>query len=712
MPPVQYDFNGLANALNNFTGTMTGILDRQAKEQARADLLNMQANFELESNRFMNNLRNTGSYENWEKDYNDFIQKQGDLMQKQSRNQYTAKAAQEMLLGYSVNMRRNVENQVYEMRNKDIMNSYENTAKLVMQNDGFNSEEKINRVSDIYNREIINGKIDRQMYEAKLANAYSNVYLDHYKNYVSEEYIFNALKDGKTLEQLYSELDKDTFELSLRAVDNANTTIEDYENGNAAFTDITNLIDKNKLKESVKDTMRKTYKLSEQQLQKDNDNYFSQEYGKLFTPGMSLIEQVRFCEIAISKLNNQYTGNLMTSDDRKKWVDAFSRFKSMLEKGGESGTSGNGGSAKLPYLKEMIKFAPDTLLQQVNSGEMPDLETAVAVFENELYEMYFSKDWAETQNLSEEDRKKYWENNYKEWGRNNILNAPTLKKIFDSEPRFNGLKINYYSLIKDFEKNPDKYSPDTAKVLSEFLVKFVATSGGTFTDDDLKICDSMLNSCRLDNLKQLSKGNLGKRLEKSISNDVLFTTLNGEELTTSDNKKRLDELNTDLIKEFKKQTGQDIEFHGYEQTKNDVKPIPHFWNRETNTEVIAQPVYDEKGKPTGKVEFVDVNGKKIENTRKEVAQKEREAINEERAKAKEQKQETKQQQATREQQEKKRDNAAFDYARKLNSGGKNTAEYKEYWEWYTKNIKRVGHLRSFESYMQFYKEKHPISEFE
>ena len=328
MPPVQYDFNGLANALNNFTGTMTGILDRQAKEQARADLLNMQANFELESNRFMNNLRNTGSYENWEKDYNDFIQKQGDLMQKQSRNQYTAKAAQEMLLGYSVNMRRNVENQVYEMRNKDIMNSYENTAKIVMQNDGFNSEEKMNRVSDIYNREIINGKIDRQMYEAKLTNAYSNVYLDHYKNYVSEEYIFNALKDGKTLEQLYSELDKDSFELSLRAVDNANTTIEDYENGNAAFTDITNLIDKNKLKESVKDTMRKTYKLSEQQLQKDNDNYFSQEYGKLFTPGMGLIEQVRFCEIAISKLNNQYTGNLMTSDDRKKWVDAFSRFKS------------------------------------------------------------------------------------------------------------------------------------------------------------------------------------------------------------------------------------------------------------------------------------------------------------------------------------------------------------------------------------------------
>ena len=623
MPPIQYDFNGLANALNNFTGTMTGILDRQAKEQARADLLNMQANFELESNRFMNNLRNTGSYENWEKDYNDFIQKQGDLMQKQSRNQYTAKAAQEMLLGYSVNMRRNVENQVYEMRNKDIMNSYENTAKIVMQNDGFNSEEKMNRVSDIYNREIINGKIDRQMYEAKLTNAYSNVYLDHYKNYVSEEYIFNALKDGKTLEQLYSELDKDSFELSLRAVDNANTTIEDYENGNAAFTDITNLIDKNKLKESVKDTMRKTYKLSEQQLQKDNDNYFSQEYGKLFTPGMSLIEQVRFCEIAISKLNNQYTGNLMTSDDRKKWVDAFQRYAANIEKEKAIENKDKAGStAKIENFAAYIRGYPEQALTAIANGELLNSYEAKAAIQKEIEQIFFSREWSETDGLSLEEKKKYFAINYSNYG-NTVLSNEFIRKRLEHEPKFAALNARYNEVIKDIAKNPNNYTKDAASYMSELLYDLVASTGQEVTDKQVQEFESNLNAVTLTKADKLISGfTLETRLSKVEENDVVFTDRNGQEHVAAGAKESLEKLSNDIIAKMRKDKGIELSFKGFEKIPNDATSVPHFVDKD-GKEYKARTIRNEKGKAIG-IELVDMDGNVIEGTKeKEKTEKQR-----------------------------------------------------------------------------------------
>ena len=46
MPPRQIDFQGLANSLSGFSNALTNDIDKQIKEKARSDLLNMQANLD------------------------------------------------------------------------------------------------------------------------------------------------------------------------------------------------------------------------------------------------------------------------------------------------------------------------------------------------------------------------------------------------------------------------------------------------------------------------------------------------------------------------------------------------------------------------------------------------------------------------------------------------------------------------------------------
>ena len=56
MPPRQIDFQGLANSLSSFSNALTSDINKQIREKAHSDLLNMQANLDIEANRFMNEL--------------------------------------------------------------------------------------------------------------------------------------------------------------------------------------------------------------------------------------------------------------------------------------------------------------------------------------------------------------------------------------------------------------------------------------------------------------------------------------------------------------------------------------------------------------------------------------------------------------------------------------------------------------------------------
>lgn len=677
MPPIRSGFTDFTQALYGTTNNVINILDQQMKEKARSDLLNMQANLDIESNRFMNQLKNSSNYENWEQQFNDFIQKQGDIMQKNSRNQYTAKAANEMLQGYSVNMRKQVENEVFNLRNNDMLLKNQSTKQLYR--DIYSGQDYIDNASNLDNLNVLRGSISSERYKADLLTNAETASIQHY-NDIALSKIDSAIKSGAGLQSILDIIDRDTYRPTVLAVDPATTSLEDYENGNAHFIDISNEVNLPMHKDKVKKSVTEIYPTRRTQIQQENDHMFSALYSEMMNPDLSPMERMNKCKSALFLLRNEYRqGELMDSRQLQHWTDAFSKsFEAFLKE--NSGSSASSGSARNESFAAYFKYAPENALQDIKNGKIKDRYTAVAILQNEFDNDFFSRDWTETDGLTDIEKRKYWENNIKNSAAMKLLSSETLQAAFDSDPIYSDVRRNFYSLLDDLAKNSDKYSKETARVLAEFSHDFVASSGGTLTDNEIKNFQSMLNACRLDKIKEMSKGNLGNRLATSIENDTIFTTTKGEELTTPENRERLDKLNDSLVDDLYKKTGEKFVFKGYQKVKDDVTPVPHFYNPNTGEEVFASPVYDKKGEATGEVEYISTTGKKLEDKTKEVAYNDYMQKKEAKYASKQQKNVSENQTAQAQKIEDARSNDIFTYARNNNSSNpsKLPAEFREW----------------------------------
>lgn len=620
MPPVQYDFNGLANALNNFTGTMTGILDRQAKEQARADLLNMQANFELESNRFLNELKASNNYDNWEQKYNDFITKQSDLMQRNSRNQYTAKAAREMLMGYSVNMRKNIENQVFGMRNNDILQKNQDTDNLIDQL--YNGQENIDRHATIADREVLNGLITPENYEYKLQNYAVNALNSHYVEVMQNE-IQNAIASGKGEQAVLDAIDNDKFTPILKAVNWSATNIDDYDEGKAQYTDISHSVNIKAVKENAKKIAKQQYQAQLKDMQQKNANDLSQFYTNIWQPGNSATMQLHLCKQGLSMLKNTYTGNKISEDDRIRYTNMFKNMEEALTKDESKGGSGTGGSsAKTESFAAFIKGLPEVALMHIANGELLNSYEAKNAIQQVIEDTYFSKEWNETDGLTAAEKKQYFANNYSNFG-NTVLSNEFIKKRLDHEPKFATINARYEEVIKDIGKNHDKYTQDAATYLTEFVYDLVASTGQEVTPEQIKALESNINAVTLTKADKLISGfTLETRLSKAEENDVVFTDRNGQEHVAAGAKESLEKLSNDIIAKMRKDKGIELSFKGFEKIPNDATSVPHFVDKD-GKEYKARTIRNEKGKAIG-IELVDMDGNVIEGTKgKEKTEKQR-----------------------------------------------------------------------------------------
>lgn len=700
MPPIKSGLTEFSQALFSTTNTVVGILDQQMKEKARSDLLNMQANLDIEANRFMNKLQGSSNYENWEQEYNDFIKKQGDLMQKNSRNQYTAKAAQEMLQNYNVNMRKKVENEVFNLRNNDIYLTNQSTKQ--MYENIYQDQAYIDNASNIDNLNVLQHLISSERYKAELLTNAKKASINHWgKDMVKK--INNAIINGTGLQSLIDEIDRDTYRPTVLALDPATTSLEDYQNGNARFIDISNEVDLDMHKEEAKKTLTDTYTLIRSQVQKQNDNKFSEFYSEMMNPDLSPLQKVNKCKAALYSLEHEYKNELLDGTRRKYWVDAFSKMSDAFINE-NSGTSTGSGSSKTESFAAYFKYAPENALQDIANGKIQDRYTAVALLENELVTDFFSRDWTETDGLNDLEKRKYYDNNLRNLPSLKLLSSEVLQKEFDSNPMYKDLSKNYYSLLDDLKVNADKYSKKSSSVLAEFVYDFVASSGKTLNQEQIDNFNSMLNACKLDKVKEMSKGKLGKRLATSVENDTIFTTTKGEELTTPENKKRLDELNDSLIDDLYKKTGDKYVFKGYEKVKDDVIPIPHFYNSKTQEEVYAQPVYDKNGKATDEVEYITTKGKKLEDKTEVVAYNDYMQKKEQEYKAKQQKNVSKNQTDKAQKIEEARQSDIFAAAR--NNNQSNPAKLPEDFKIWAKGNK------SDEEFNKYWKNSTPQSRFE
>ena len=606
----QYDFQGLANSLSGFANNLTNDINNQMKEKAHSDLLNMQANFELEANRFMNEMKASNDYENWENKYNEFIKKQGDLMQKNSRNQYTAKAASEMLQGYSTNMRKNIENQVFDMRNKDILLKNNDTVNLIMQNDGISGQEKMNQLSNISNREVLNGLITPEQYIAKQQNYGTDLYLKHYAD-MGTQLIPEAIQNGESLQSILSAIDSDDFSISLQAVAHDRTTIEDYDSGKAQYTDITHTLDKNAIKAKAKKSIEQQYKTALTDMQNQSAKELSEYCVGIWQPGNGTQQQLYLCKQGMSLLKNRYGGNKLSEDDRIKYMNIFKSLEKSLTNG--SGKDGNvSGSSKVESFATFTKGLPDYALAQIANGEFANSYEAKEVIQSVIEEQYFNNEWTETDGLTDKQKKEFYENNYSNFGSNKLLNCSFIKNRLESEPMFKTINQKFNETLKDISKNPGNYSDEAATILTEFTYDLIAGTGKKVTPEQLKNLESMINACQITKLDKMFKGNLEARLAAAEENDLVFTNINHDERFAPGAKEKLSALSSDLAADLESKTGIKVKFKGYEKVPNDETSIPIFEDADGN-EYKARTIRNKKNKVTG-IEYVDENGNTLDIT--------------------------------------------------------------------------------------------------
>lgn len=560
----QLDFQGLVNSLSSGTQYMVSVADQQMREKARSDLLNMQARLDLKANDFMNSLKTSTDYENWNQRYDTWIKEQSDLLQKSSKNQYTAKAANEMLQNYAVNMRKNLDSMILEGAKNSILMQNDDTVSLIQQNKGIKPQEKMDSIISIMDTELTNNYRDKANYEARIKSEATKIYNDYYAD-LGSQLIMNAIETGEGLNSVLAKIDSDDFSINLKSLNNESVSKEDYDNGKASYTDITHSIDRNAIKKTVKKTVEQNYNAYIKQLQTQNDSHFSEVFGKVMSPAMTPMQMLSECQKAVYDINANYGGSKLSSDDRKKWIECFTKTAEEIGKGGKGGS----GKETLPKFELQFKYAPESALQSVANGEIADTYTAAQIVHKEQEELFFSRDWAETKNMTALEKAQYWQNNWDKLPFTKLLDSTVLMERFNKDPRFSTIRDKVNRFKMDFKKDPTRYSGDALRQIDVFTVDFVASTGKEVTEAQMKQWNDILNGVLISK-SPLAKGSVEDKLDATKTTDYVFTDDRTKtEYIPETRQKEFKDLQNIVINKLQKEYGIEVTFKNFEKTYND-----------------------------------------------------------------------------------------------------------------------------------------------
>lgn len=569
----QIDFQGLVNSLSSGTQYMVSVADQQMKEKARSDLLNMQARLDLRANDFMNSLKTSTDYENWNQRYDTWIKEQSDLLQKSSKNQYTAKAANEMLQNYAVNMRKNLDNMILEGAKNSILMQNDDTVSLIQQNKGIKPQEKMDSIISIMDTELTNNYRDKANYEARIKSEATKIYNDYYAD-LGSQLIMNAIETGEGINSILAKIDSDDFSINLKSLNNESVSKEDYDNGKASYTDITHSIDRTAIKKTAKKTVEQNYNAYIKQIQTQNDSHFSEVFGKVMSPALTPMQMLSECQKAVYDINANYGGSKLSSDDRKKWIECFTKTAEQIGKGGS-------GKETLPKFELQFKYAPESALQSVANGEISDTYTAAQILYKEQKELFFGRDWDETKNMTALEKAQYWQNNWDKLPFTKLLDSTVLLRRFKEDPRFSTIKNKVDRFKMDFKKDPTRYSADALQQIDVFTCDFVASTGKEVTEAQVKQWNDILDGVLISK-SPLAKGSDEDKLEATKTTDYVFTDdRTNTEYIPKSRQKEFKDLQNIVINKLQKEYGIEVTFKNFEKTYND----------STNNMIFA----DEKG---------------------------------------------------------------------------------------------------------------------
>lgn len=603
------------NAGADFASTVATIQDRQLKEKAETDLLYMQAQVDSAASAFMQDLAQRNDYSNWQKDLDSFISQQGNKLQKESANAYTAKRAQEMMLRYRGELEQKVQLEALAKHKESVLVTNQHTLDLIRKN--FSGQERINKAGVVHDRQYANGSIDETRYHAESVNGANTAQFEYYVS-LGSDLFEEALNSGKGISLIEAAIDNDAkqFELKVLTPDSAN--VESLENGTAKYIDISSSINTQENKRQAKKTVNNAYNSYVNDIQRSNENQLSMQYTKLMDPTISDTERFTLASQGYTMLEKM-KGEQLDPNVRDEYAKKFSLVKE------NNGLLSGSKKSVESFVREMSKTDINGLIDmyclaaqrgsQSSFGGAESLYTARSALQSVLSDSGVNP--GEISSALHVLTDKYC---------NTILNQPHLK----------GLKNRLEAFEKDVYKNRDKWPKDAVAHATGWMLDQLAQSNQSEIDsDDLeKEFDNMLATTYSKNIDKMlvvknieNEKEVGKVAAGLESIDVVYTDVFGNP-RWADNTKDVINSETGVAIQFGKivsrATGKTDLRQDWKQTDNgtDITNIPVFKDSDGNSYTV-EPVYKNNNKEKGVTGYrvVDQNGNEYK-TDKESLKKE------------------------------------------------------------------------------------------
>ena len=668
------------NAGADFASTVATIQDRQLKEKAETDLLYMQAQVDSAASAFMQDLAQRNDYSNCQKDLDSFISQQGNKLQKESANAYTAKRAQEMMLRYRGELEQKVQLEALAKHKESVLVTNQHTLDLIRKN--FSGQERINKAGVVHDRQYANGSIDETRYHAESVNGANTAQFEYYVS-LGSDLFEEALNSGKGISLIEAAIDNDAkqFELKVLTPDSAN--VESLENGTAKYIDISSSINTQENKRQAKKTVNNAYNSYVNDIQRSNENQLSMQYTKLMDPTISDTERFTLASQGYTMLEKM-KGEQLDPNVRDEYAKKFSLVKE------NNGLLSGSKKSVESFVREMSKTDINGLIDmyclaaqrgsQSSFGGAESLYTARSALQSVLSDSGVNP--GEISSALHVLTDKYC---------NTILNQPHLK----------GLKNRLEAFEKDVYKNRDKWPKDAVAHATGWMLDQLAQSNQSEIDsDDLeKEFDNMLATTYSKNIDKMlvvknieNEKEVGKVAAGLESIDVVYTDVFGNP-RWADNTKDVINSETGVAIQFGKivsrATGKTDLRQDWKQTDDgtDITNIPVFKDSDGNSYTV-EPVYKNNNKEKGVTGYrvVDQNGKEYKQIDKADLEKQ---DKEKKKKLKEEKKTVK-----KEQQElaEKREQENLDMASKMSTPPKSINISETAWKMMS-NSERVAELK-------------------
>lgn len=515
-------------AAAGFTGNVLNLADTINQEHARSELALLQAKQRDEMQRILTSLDGRNDFDNFSKVANDALDAWAKGDNAKVSSPYAERIKQQMLEESRLVLNQAVDAKVLKAKSEYTLVNNEQQRNLNLQS-GLETQTLINENQNSYDSEYTTGLVNYGSYMSNTLFNGSNALLKK-----STDAGMKILQSGGNLSDAIEAINSiDIDSIKLTALTPAGASKEVLDSGKAERIDVTNKIDKTAIQEKARKEVTSYYNTIIKDMQQRNDNALSERYlGITYAP---LEKQAELCRQAKADMMRNMSGNRLTSDDRKKWTDAFDRILSSLET--SAGGTGNGRSARVSQYEFIARNMLARFLEDTKNGVYKNVPEAKEAFIryciNEAYnqgyegdekrlEPAFGKHFAEfTEKTVEvlgkpykpvlEEAEKLVDTLNKEFNKDDSIFAGSIKKE---------LAQYFYSMIEDGETDNDK--------LVEMARRFVRSQYGNALDAIRKNPISGKGGYVRSSGESDEKNHI-KFLQARDSTDLLYTDYGGRE---------------------------------------------------------------------------------------------------------------------------------------------------------------------------------------